>query len=656
MNTEAWLSLTTAVISLGAASALAATVAEKPGAVASGLHASVISIQHLGETQATGRLLITNQSKQTVDLTNALIEFATPYRVIEVSGSFFPISMPDRRVLVSERIGGQYNNQLVLAFSENQKLQTELHPGSTLSLMLKFESKAKLGQSSAKATIFLSDKDQQVSYQHGQLLFRAPKAPGPEVKGMPAVVTVKGVGDFEKRVAVDWGQKFILDQLPYGEYTVHTEQVGDFPGMAKQSIRLSNRKSAAVVKIKYDEPVYTTAMQLVTPAEVVDRSDSLTAYIQDVTHGEHPKQLQLQWAKTQQLNNLVVGHRYRLWFNPVKRWPFQYKPSASAEKPFEFTASKEAVQQFNLTFQQSLQPTGELAVATQVTGLPFGAKATLTLHPVSGGEPVTRKLSVGQDSLTNVEPGEYWLTASDYIYQGKIYRATLSSTKLNLSHHESARVHVEYAENNKLVFAGSKWRIKQGSVKGGRWAPENVFVDQRGRLHLVLEYQNGQWLAAGIESVDNFSSGQLQIKTVAQASNLLANGQFSVSLQNQDKNSGLGFTMRCASNCQDTTNGVITHYWLQQKAQVESKQSVYNWQASRLTHSINWNQNGVLFETKKGHSQRGLITLSQQYLPAALDKKTAFPLQLMLTPQPSTQPKGRKVEIIINSITSAAPN
>ncbi len=635
---------------------LAATVAEKPGTVASGLYASVISIQHHEDEQATGRLLITNHSKQTVDLTNALVEFATPYRVIEVTGSFFPISMPDRRVLVSERMGGQYKNQLVLAFSENQKLNTELHPGSTLSLILKFESQAKLGQSSAKAIIFLSDKDQQTSYQHGQLIFRAPKAPAPEVKQLPAVVTVKGAGDFEKRVAVDWGQKFILDQLPYGEYTIHTEQVGDFPGMAKQTIRLTNRKSATVVKIHYDEPVYTTVMQLVTPAEVAGDEEPLVAYIQDVTHGEHPRQLVLQWGKSQQLNNLVVGHRYRLWFNPIKHWPYQYEPSASREKPFEFTAGKDGVQQFVLTFQQSSEPTGELAVATEVAGLPIGAKATLILNPISGGEPVTRKLSVGQDSLTNIAPGNYWLTASDYLYQGKIYRATLSSAKLELNHHQSARINIEYTDNNKLFFAGREWQIKQGplqdSSKDGRWAPENVFVDQRGRLHLVLNYQNGKWQAGGVESVDDFESGQLQIKTTTQISNLLANSQFSIGLQNKDKTRGFGFTMSCANSCQDTTDGVVTRYWLQQKSALKGKQSLYNWQASRLTHAINWTPNGVLFETKKGHNQKGSITLSRKFLSAALHNEADFPLQLMLTPLSDALPKSRKVELIINSITS----
>lgn len=645
---------------LSSVTALASSVTEKPSTVVPGLHASVISIQHEGE-KASGRLLITNQSKQTVDLTNALVEFTTPYRVVQVTGSFFPISKPDRRVLVSERVGGQYNNQLVLAYSDSQILQTELHSGSTLSLMLIFESQAKLGQSSAKATIVLSDKDKQVSYQYGQLVLEAPAAPASEVSRLPAIVTVKGVGKLEKRLAVDWGQKFILDQLPYGKYTIHTEQVGNFPGAVKQTVVLSKKQPSAALKIKYDNPVYTTVMQLVAPASV-DENKSLMAYVQNVTLGEHPKLLQLEWGKAQQLNNLTVGHRYRLWFNHIKRWPYQFEPNASSDKPFEFTAAKDAIQQFVVTYQQSRQSAGELAVATQVTGLPIGAKATITLQPVAGGAPVTQKLSSGQDTLTNIKPGSYWLAASDYVYQGKVYRATLSPVKLTLDHNQSARINVDYTENDKLVFAGREWRIKKGLFDGGRWMPENVFVDQQGQLHLVLDYQNGQWQAAGVESVKHIKPGSLHIKTIAQADNTLSNALLSVGLLDQEKMSGLGFTMTSQVSGKDTAKGIVTRYWLKQGAKSDSKQSMFYWQANQLTHSIDWGQNSALFELRKGHGKKGVLTFSRQYLSTRLKNMNSLsslpplPLLLSLTPKlegnNENNKKHRKVELIINSINT----
>lgn len=73
-----------------------------------------------------------------------------------------------------------------------------------------------------------------------------------------------------------------------------------------------------------------------------------------------------------------------------------------------------------------------------------------------------------------------------------------------------------------LRWSGYDWTLKSG-IKGpgsNYWNPNNTYVDSDGKLHLEINYKDGHWNCAELDSVKNFRYGRYTWVVSSQSLNL----------------------------------------------------------------------------------------------------------------------------------------
>jgi hypothetical protein len=79
------------------------------------------------------------------------------------------------------------------------------------------------------------------------------------------------------------------------------------------------------------------------------------------------------------------------------------------------------------------------------------------------------------------------------------------------------------ADGQTITFSGYDWQVKSGEKLGpgpNAWDASNVWVDEKGRLHLKISHRNGLWACAEVSTTRRFGFGTYQFQVVGRVDQL----------------------------------------------------------------------------------------------------------------------------------------
>ncbi|MBU2711759.1 hypothetical protein [Zooshikella harenae] len=390
--------------------------------------------------------LITNTSSNEIDLRNGVIQFITPFHLESVEGDFGALSWPTNKIFFSERHPKGYRNSLTLAYSaEPSRLGDEhtiLKPGS--SIQLSFDAPLGIELEEVRASLkLLLDPSPQMKV--GQLLIKTPLPKEALFVNQSPSIEVFGEEGFHQQVILGWGQTHIIDQLPYGNYSIHTNSLEHFPGRADQHVALTRSSPSASLLIDYEHYVDTTRFTVTMPQKPVSANIQKKIYLQDLTRGGLPQTKSIGWGKDHVLNNLIMGHRYRLWADGFTYNGTQYLPNITHKRPYEFTADTNVVDQFSLQYVAKSELSKTMVpVLVEVRGLPLGARPILSLKDKLTRRVYQYPISHAETTVFNVIPGKYVVQASVYSVNKNKFLPAISLNEVDVNEDSVNKISVIY--------------------------------------------------------------------------------------------------------------------------------------------------------------------------------------------------------------------
>ncbi|MGI0117425.1 hypothetical protein [Zooshikella sp. RANM57] len=391
--------------------------------------------------------LITNTSSNEIDLRNGVIQFITPFHLENVEGDFGTLSWPTNKIFVSERHPKGYRNSLTFAYSaEPPQLGDEhtiLKPGA--SIQLSFDAPP-LGielEDVRTSLKLLLDPSPQMKV--GQLLIKTPLPKEALFVSQSPSVEVFGEEGFHQQIMLDWGQTHIIDQLPYGDYSIHTNSLEYFPGGTDQHVALTRSSPSASLLVDYEHYVDTTRLTITMPQKPVSANIQKKIYLQNLTRGGLPQTKRIVWGKDHVLNNLIMGHRYRLWADGFTYNGTKYLPNITHKRPYEFTADNNAVDQFSLQYVAKSELSKTMVpVLIEVRGLPLGARPILSLKDKSTKRVYQYPISHAETTVFNVVPGKYVVQGSVYTVNKNKFLPAISLKEVDVNEGSVSKISVIY--------------------------------------------------------------------------------------------------------------------------------------------------------------------------------------------------------------------
>lgn len=157
-------------------------------------------------------------------------------------------------------------------------------------------------------------------------------------------------------------------------------------------------------------------------------------------------------------------------------------------------------------------------------------------------------------------------------------------------------------EPRTLRFAGRKWRVKRGRRGPGnnRWsdAPESVWVDAAGRLHLAIRRIGGAWHCAEVCTEEFTTPGLHRFYVTGRIDRLDPNVVFSPFIYaDDDTEVDIEF-----SRWGDRTAGTSAQYVIQPHGVPGNRRRfALDLAGSKTTHCFDWQPHRVRFRSLHGH-------------------------------------------------------
>ncbi|XP_055327839.1 beta-glucanase-like [Paramacrobiotus metropolitanus] len=214
-----------------------------------------------------------------------------------------------------------------------------------------------------------------------------------------------------------------------------------------------------------------------------------------------------------------------------------------------------------------------------------------------------------------------------------------------------------------LTFSGRQWSVRNQTQAGpgpNNWDETNMFLDNKGHLHLKITNRNGNWSCAGVAGIERLGFGRYQFQIEGRIDRL-------------DKNVVLGlFNYPPRDVGPDTTNEIDIEYakWGNANAKTGNfavwpsasgrKQTSYRFDAtltgSYTTQSFIWRNDTILFSAQHGHQNNNRLNeyASWSFAPASsLDiPQNPMPAMMNLWLFKGAPPSDiREVEIVIHSFS-----
>lgn len=207
-----------------------------------------------------------------------------------------------------------------------------------------------------------------------------------------------------------------------------------------------------------------------------------------------------------------------------------------------------------------------------------------------------------------------------------------------------------------IRFAGYSWQVKNGYDYPGRnyWSSDNVWLDERGMLHLLLRPEGGAWRCAELRTVKSFAPGMFRIQIIGSLDKL--DPQIVVGLFLYDADSLTEIDIEFSRWGEvGTPNGLYSLYGPQGKL-VSAAFPIQLPEGDYTTHLMDWRHDSLLFRSQYGHRSDDAAIL-QEWRPqlisdAAVLLKKPLRLHLNLWLLDGRPPRDEKsAEIIIRAIS-----
>lgn len=411
-------------------------------------------------------------AKQTIDLQDATIQLKTPTKVSSAWGDFPGIAYPTVTVSSKADGGGYYNTLINLEFPKGSQWWK---PKSTLdtgkSITLKFGINGAVSQALLSDHVKLYLDNAPIPVVSGKLIIEAPSSPSAEVASQKAVATIKGPGDYQKTVSLNWGESTVLDELVLGDYAVSSAQVGPFPGK-KVDVSLNEDAHNKTIILSYAPAILPSVLTASVQAAPFDNVGVLpTVHIHDLNDGTQLA-LNLAFGSSHSLD-LTVGHTYQVYADVIESNNKELLPNYSQEKPLTFTAVADKTHAFALNYTVKDKPVIETtSLIADVSGLPDqSVQAFLTLTGTEGNV-YTLTVHNGEHLVFDgIDKGVYDIQVSEVTHHGERYRANvddqialLSPETLSISFTKKAttgeRIYAPYAD----LTLNAKWSSERNAM------------------------------------------------------------------------------------------------------------------------------------------------------------------------------------------------
>lgn len=205
-----------------------------------------------------------------------------------------------------------------------------------------------------------------------------------------------------------------------------------------------------------------------------------------------------------------------------------------------------------------------------------------------------------------------------------------------------------------ISFSGLQWVVKEGrgGPGGNLWRKENVWLDEKDRLHLTIRKIDGEWACAEVYTREKFLYGNYSFRVVGRIDRL-------------DKNVVLGLFAYPGKPEQDGTNEIDIEFsrWGEDKrppgnytiwpdqpgGEAKTESFDFGLFGSHTTHIFERSRDEVSFASFHGHSEKALI--AERKFTGTDISREAMPIHLNLWLFKGQPPSDEKeVEIIISGI------
>lgn len=176
-----------------------------------------------------------------------------------------------------------------------------------------------------------------------------------------------------------------------------------------------------------------------------------------------------------------------------------------------------------------------------------------------------------------------------------------------------------------IWFSGYEWEVKAGRYYPGKnnWAKDNVWVDDKGYLHLKISQHAGQWYCAELATVRRFGYGVYQFQVIGQVDKLDPNmvlGLFVYPGEETGFNEKNEIDIEFAQwGKKDAPRGNYT-------VTPDTHPFLFSLEGNYTVHQFTWDKQQVLFQSFHGHAPNENQEISNWlYIPEQYKKTAPVP-------------------------------
>ena len=358
---------------------------------------------------------LTNTGTTDIDFRTSSIEVNLPTPLSEVYGSYSPLSWPS--IKVNSTPSGSVNKvTITLIFGTESWVQTTLPPNKSITVQFGVPS-AVNNTSIANSVKVYTNTPTPVTT--GSITIQSPQSPGSDA-GANASATLTGPISSPMQVSLAWNSSKNIASLALGSYTIHTNQVGVYPGGQDVQVTLNSTNPNATTILSYGAPIKNATLTITTPAAPVADAPAQSAYL---SNKGSVSVIPLAWGTSKQIS-VIDKQTYQLWVPDFSYGDNVYSSNIPETKALNFTASASKITEVFLQFQATPIPT--VSVNLDIKGLP---QSTSTINVSLAGTNKTYTFNNLNNGLhpVQVQAGTYNVAPSLYTLQGKSYTAALSN-------------------------------------------------------------------------------------------------------------------------------------------------------------------------------------------------------------------------------------
>ncbi|WP_119344434.1 glycosyl hydrolase family 18 protein [Facilibium subflavum] len=392
-----------------------------------------------------GRITMTNNCNQPIDLRDGLIQFNSSQQVRRnyFWGEFGKLAYPQNRTLASTPSDDGYIISAGLQFAQSTqwyKPKTKLEAGD--SITIKFSS---LPTAQYSHVNFTPNSPIPPVKKDGEIDLALPDNPGTQKL---ANIEIIGSTGYDQTIdSASWNTVFPVKNLPYGDYQIKVKNIIDgnktYTGKALPESLTINNNQAKTVNINYNPVQETGGIQLrVIAQKPEDNINNPTFEITNLKTG-NTIQKEIPWNSSQIISGLTAADSYQLSSEAVVGKSHLYKAQFLDENPVVIKANANITE--SVSFKSS--PVTTSAVNSNVTGLVKGQKATITFKD-NLNYTYQAPLKEGESQVALLPSNRtYAVSASSFLLNDKTYTPTITPNQFNVMPNKPVSLDIKYKAN-----------------------------------------------------------------------------------------------------------------------------------------------------------------------------------------------------------------